>query len=147
MTKWLEEEGFATDYLKKKNWNEFDWRKTKQEEMDRIIGPLQEFFMSHTRDELYGEALKRVISLAPVADSEFILNDPQLLSRNFWVELEHREIDEKLIYPGPFATMSETPLDLRRRAPQIGEHNEEIYIEELGLTSEEVRSLRESGIV
>ncbi len=49
MVKWLEEEGFATDYLRNKKWAEFDWRKTKQEEMDLIIRPLQDFFMSHTR--------------------------------------------------------------------------------------------------
>ena len=147
MTKWLAEEGFATDYLKKKNWNEFDWRKTKQEEMDLIIGPLQAFFMSHIRDELYREALKRVISLVPVADAEMIFKDPQLISRNFWVELKHGELNGEIVYPGPFVTMSETPLDLRWRAPKIGEHNEEIYVEELGLTSGELSALRKSGIV
>ena len=115
--------------------------------MDLIIGPLQAFFMSHIRDELYREALKRVISLVPVADAEMIFKDPQLISRNFWVELKHGELNGEIVYPGPFVTMSETPLDLRWRAPKIGEHNEEIYVEELGLTSGELSALRKSGIV
>jgi crotonobetainyl-CoA:carnitine CoA-transferase CaiB-like acyl-CoA transferase len=147
MVKWLEEEGFATDYLKGKKWHEFDWRKTKQEEMDLIIGPLQDFFMSHTREELYTEALKRVISLVPVTNAEFMVNDLQLLSRKFWVELEHPELNKQIIYPGPFAKMTETPLDLRWRAPRIGEHNEEIYVKELGISHEELSSLKESGII
>jgi benzylsuccinate CoA-transferase BbsE subunit len=147
MVKWLEEEGFATDYLRDKKWHEFDWRETKQEEMNLIIGPLQDFFMSHTREDLYAEALKRVISLVPVANAEFLLNDPQLLFRDFWVELEHPDLHERMIYPGPFVKMSETPLDLRGRAPQMGEHNEEIYVEELGISRDELHVLKESGII
>ena len=147
MVKWLEEEGFGTDYLRNKKWHEFDWRKTKQEEMDLIIGPLEVFFNSHTREELYKEALKRVISLAPVANAEYMLNDPQLLSRNFWVKVEHPELGERITYPGPFVTMTETPLDLRWRAPGIGEHNEEIYFKELGISRDELHALKESGII
>lgn len=147
MVKWLEEEGFATDYLKNKKWHEFDWRKTKQDEMDLIIGPLQDFFMSHIREELYAEALKRVISLVPVANAEFMLNDPQLLSRNFWVKVEHPELGDSVIYPGPFAALTETPLDLRWRAPRIGEHNEEIYTKELGMSPDEFQALKETGVI
>lgn len=147
MVKWLEEEGFATDYLRNKNWHEFDWRKTKQEEMDLIIRPLEEFFKSHTQKQLYSESLKRVISLVPVANAEFMLNDPQLLSRNFWVELEHPELNERITYPGPFVTMTVTPLDLRGRAPRVGEHNEEIFIKELGISQAEFHVLKESGII
>ena len=147
MVKWLDEEGFATDYLRNKKWHEFDWKKTKQEEMNLIIGPLQDFFMSYTREELYREALKRVISLVPVANAEFMLSDPQLLSRNFWVEVEHPELNEQIVYPGPFVTMTATPLDLRRRAPKIGEHNEEIYFKELGISNGELRALEESGVI
>lgn len=147
MVKWLDEEGFATDYLRNKKWHEFDWRKTKQEEMDLIIGPLEAFFLSHNREELYEEALNRVISLVPVANVEFMQNDPQLLSRNFWVHLEHPELNESIVYPGAFVRMTETPLSLRRRAPRVGEHNEEIYVREMGISHDEFRALSDSGII
>jgi crotonobetainyl-CoA:carnitine CoA-transferase CaiB-like acyl-CoA transferase len=147
MVRWLEAEGFATDYLRDKKWHEFDWRKTKQDEMDLIIGPLQDFFMSHTREELYAEALRRVISLVPVANAEFMMNDPQLISRNFWREMEHPDLGERVLYPGPFVTMTETPLALRGKAPKIGEHNEEIYVRELGISHDELRGLKEFGII
>ncbi len=147
MVKWLEEEGFATEYLKKKKWHEFDWRKTKQEEMDVIIGPLEDFFMSHTREDLYAEALKRVISLVPVANAEFMFNDPQLIARNFWVKVDHPELGESISYPGPFVGMTETPVNLRWRAPRIGEHNEEIYVRELGMSASEFQMLKASGVI
>jgi hypothetical protein len=147
MVKWLDEEGFATDYLRNKKWHEFDWKKTKQEEMDLIIGPLEDFFLSHTREELYSEALKRVISLVPVKNAESMLKDPQLVSRNFWVELEHPELNEQIVYPGPFVTMTATPLDLRWRALKMGEHNEEIYVKELGFSNEQIIVLKTAGVI
>ncbi len=79
--------------------------------------------------------------------AEFMLNDPQLLSRKFWVELEHPELNEEVVYPGPFVRMTATPLDLRWRAPKIGEHNEEIYVKELGISHDELEGLKESGII
>jgi crotonobetainyl-CoA:carnitine CoA-transferase CaiB-like acyl-CoA transferase len=36
---------------------------------------------------------------------------------------------------------------IRRRAPLIGEHNEEIYKKELGLSAEELMVLKQSGII
>jgi formyl-CoA transferase len=42
---------------------------------------------------------------------------------------------------------SEIPCTLRCGAPSIGEHNEEIYRNEIGLTKEEIIALRQAGII
>jgi crotonobetainyl-CoA:carnitine CoA-transferase CaiB-like acyl-CoA transferase len=76
-----------------------------------------------------------------------MMNDPQLSSRNFWREMEHPDLGERVLYPGPFVTMTETPLALRGKAPKIGEHNEEIYVRELGVSHDELRGLKEFGII
>jgi formyl-CoA transferase len=34
-----------------------------------------------------------------------------------------------------------------RRAPLIGEHNEEVYINELGLSKEELLTLKQAGVI
>jgi crotonobetainyl-CoA:carnitine CoA-transferase CaiB-like acyl-CoA transferase len=52
-----------------------------------------------------------------------------------------------ITYPGPFVRASATPLELRRLAPKIGEHNAEIYLDDLGLTREELVRLREAGAI
>ena len=43
--------------------------------------------------------------------------------------------------------LSETPGLIRHPGPEIGEHNEEIYSGELGLASEELKELREAGVI
>jgi crotonobetainyl-CoA:carnitine CoA-transferase CaiB-like acyl-CoA transferase len=43
--------------------------------------------------------------------------------------------------------MSETPIQLKNRAPLIGEHNTEIYVKELGLKEAELKSLKDKGVI
>ena len=41
----------------------------------------------------------------------------------------------------------DTPIQIPRRAPLIGEHNEEIYVKELGLSHDDLIALVEAGII
>jgi formyl-CoA transferase len=49
--------------------------------------------------------------------------------------------------PGPFAKLSETPLTINRRAPRLGEHNDEIYRELLGRSAQQLTELRALGAI
>jgi crotonobetainyl-CoA:carnitine CoA-transferase CaiB-like acyl-CoA transferase len=49
--------------------------------------------------------------------------------------------------PGPPFRMAETPWRIRRCAPRLGQHNEEIYGSVLGLSQEELMVLREQGVI
>ena len=147
MAEWLEDEGFGTDYTREKDWYQFDWGKMTPEELDKLVQPISKLFMAHTKQELFDEAVRRVISLFPVRTSKEIVESVQLEARDFWVSLYHEPLDTTILYPGPFALLSETPLTLRQRAPLIGEHNQEIYVEELGLTPEELVILQGEGVI
>ncbi len=85
--------------------------------------------------------------LSPVSNTEDLLNNPQLKARNYWVEVDHSELGTAITYPGAFFKSSGFCPGIRRRAPLIGEHNKEIYQEELGLSSEEVSLLKQSGVI
>ena len=52
-----------------------------------------------------------------------------------------------LTYPGAPVKMTETPWKIHRRAPLIGEHNEEVYLKELGLSREELALLKANGVI
>jgi crotonobetainyl-CoA:carnitine CoA-transferase CaiB-like acyl-CoA transferase len=52
-----------------------------------------------------------------------------------------------LRYPGAFAQFSATPITYRRRPPTVGEHNREIYMDELGFTAQQLAALQSRGIV
>jgi formyl-CoA transferase len=48
---------------------------------------------------------------------------------------------------GPFVRASATPLRQRRLPPTLGEHNAEVYTQELGLQPGDLARLREAGVV
>ena len=109
--------------------------------------PIGRFFLAHTKAELYEGALQRRVMLYPTANCEDTLQNVQLQARDFWVNIEHPELGDTITYPGAFFNASETPWRMRRRAPLLGEHNEEIYGKELGLSPEELVALKQSGVV
>jgi crotonobetainyl-CoA:carnitine CoA-transferase CaiB-like acyl-CoA transferase len=147
IVKWMEEEKMAPEYLSNFNWNAFDMASQTQEMQGQIEEQIRLLFIKFTKEELYNEAQKRGIMLCPVSTSKDILENEQLKARDFWVEIQHPELPESIPYPGAFARLSETPLAIRRRAPMVGEHNLEIYREELGLSDFEIAALKQAGVI
>ena len=48
---------------------------------------------------------------------------------------------------GPAAIYNGSPWGISRRAPLVGEHNEEVYCEDVGLQRADLALLSESGVV
>jgi crotonobetainyl-CoA:carnitine CoA-transferase CaiB-like acyl-CoA transferase len=72
---------------------------------------------------------------------------PQLLARDYWQEVKHDELGISLSYPSSFCRFSENICKVWRRAPLIGEHNQEIYCGELGYSAEEIIALKQNGVI
>ncbi len=142
---WMDEEGMA-GHLKEVNWEEIDVGMLTQAEYDSWEELFLNFFRRHTKAELYEGALQRGIHLLPAYAPEDLLRDKQLASRDYWQEIHHPELGTNITYPGPFAKLNFTPLDIKRRAPLIGEHNREIY-ESLGISAKEMATLQDEGII
>ena len=51
------------------------------------------------------------------------------------------------MYPGPPYKLSETPWRLKNAAPSIGQHNLEIYCDELGLSANDLDALTGAGAI
>jgi crotonobetainyl-CoA:carnitine CoA-transferase CaiB-like acyl-CoA transferase len=145
---WMDEENMAPDWLKQMDLiNDFDGSKATPELVDRVAQPFAKFFKTKTRQELYERALKEDLILTPVNMINEVWEDPNLWDRQFWVEVDHPELRRKLRYPGYPVRMSATPTSIRRRAPRIGEHNEEIYMGEIGLSREDLAVLKSAGVI
>ncbi|MEE8434236.1 MAG: CoA transferase, partial [bacterium] len=93
------------------------------------------------------EGQRRGIECGPINTIPEAFDDPQLKSRGYWIDVEHREMGRSFKYPGAPYRLTETPWSVRRRAPLIGEDNAAIFGGELGLSSEELSSLAESGVI
>jgi len=147
LIKWMESEGITSDLIKNFNWNKPGFLGISQEEMDQIEEPTARFFMTHTKAELLEGAIKHKVMLYPVATSADMLENIQLTSREFWMEVEHPELGTTITYPGAFGIFSEMSPRISRRAPLIGEHNEEIYEKELGISREKLITLKQAGVI
>jgi len=147
LIRWLEEEGVDTEALKDVNWSDFDLHYVSQEACDAIAQPLQTVMERYTRREIYESTRKFRALVYPVDTPADNLENLQLNTRDFWEKLEHSDLNTTLTYPGPFCKLSETPIRQRRRAPRIGEHNEEVYQKELGLSKEELIRLKQRGVI
>ncbi len=147
MVKWLDDEGLATDYLKQINWDEWDVFNITQQEWDKIEEPISKLLLRYTKAELITEGMKRLLPICPVSSPSEVVNSIQLEHRGFWIEVEHPELGTTIKYPGFCTRFSETPCKVWRRAPLIGEHNMEIYHNELGLPVQSILSLKEMGVI
>jgi benzylsuccinate CoA-transferase BbsE subunit len=117
------------------------------DELAHVYDVLTRFFLQHPKAALAKEAQRRGITLFPVYTPGDLLAHAQLHARGFFVPLRHPELDHTLCYPGAPYRLSETPWQLRRRAPLIGEHNEAIYGGELGLSRAELAVLMAAGAI
>lgn len=147
ITEWMDSEHIAPNFMKERNWKNWDWNKITQADLDAMIEAVGRFFKVHSAQELEEGAVKRGIMLNKVGDSADTFHSEQLKARNFWVDIRHDELKDSIAYPGPFARFSLTPIEINRRAPLIGEHNNEIYVKELGLSKSEVSALKADGII
>jgi len=133
LVKYMAENNMASEWLRNFDWVwGFNATDITQETLERIESEVSRFLLTKTKNELYEEALKRRILLAPFADARDVYENPQLQARDFWVDVEHPELGNKITYCGPFVKLSQAPLRIRSRPPLIGEHNKEVY-EELKL--------------
>ncbi len=146
LVEWLAEENMAPDYLKEKDWASFDLAKVTAEDWAAIEKPVAEFFAGHTMAELFEGARKRGLMLFPVYQPKDLLSDRQLQARGFWADVKHPELGS-ITCPEAFARFSETPLEIRRAAPAIGEHNPEIYRDEMGISEEQLMTLKQKKVI
>jgi crotonobetainyl-CoA:carnitine CoA-transferase CaiB-like acyl-CoA transferase len=147
LVEWMDSQGMAPDFLKQKDWKTFDIAQVTQEEIDRMEEPIGQFFKGVTKAEFFQEVVKRQMLGYPVASVKEIFSDPQHAARHFWQTIEHPELQTSLDYPGSFAKFSEGACQIWRRAPLIGEHNNEIYGQELGMSPAEIVKLKEQGVI
>ena len=142
---WMDSKGMAEDLLEER-WRNPAYRRAP-ENARHIDDRFQRFILQFDREEAMDTAQRHGIEGGAVYTAEDLLRDPQLLARNFFVEVKHDELGKSFTYQGGPYSLSETPWRLRHRAPLLGEHNVEVYEGELGLTRDQLASLRAAGVI
>jgi crotonobetainyl-CoA:carnitine CoA-transferase CaiB-like acyl-CoA transferase len=111
-------------------------------ELDAIIGG---FIAERTQAENVAFFDKMEVTIGPVYDISQIVTDPYIIEREVLIDLPDDEMTTVPMH-NVVPRLSGTPGVIRRRAPKLGEHNEEL-LQELGLSAAEITELKEQGVL
>ena len=134
-------------WLKDYDPNTFDGSTITQEERERMNEVFLAYFKTKTKQELFDAAIEKGIVLCTLNTTKDIVESPQLAAREYFIKVEHPELGGTITYPGVSVKSSEVPPRVPRRAPLIGEHNQDIYEKELGFSNEELIMLKQAGVI
>ena len=118
-----------------------DLRRLNRKELNEIInGITSKRTMAEWIDYLNREG----VPCGPIYNLAQTFEDPQVKHQEMVLELEQPSGKVKIL--GFPVKLSDTPARVRRPAPQLGQHNEEI-LADLGFSSEKVKDLKAKGVI
>ncbi|MDE2988464.1 MAG: CoA transferase [Chloroflexota bacterium] len=105
-------------------------------EADALDSELASWTRTQQAEELMQQLQSAGVPAGVVQTPEDLRNDPQLAHRgHFWM-LDHPTMGHRA-YDGPSFRLSETPAELTKAAPLLGEDNEYVYKDIVGMSDEE----------
>ena len=140
---WMDKYGLAQDLLDDK----YQDPAVVEESGQHFADVLKNFFANMPLVEAYEGGQELNFPWGAIRTMEEIMVDPHLRDREFFVPVEHPELGREFTYPGPAAIYNASPWRISRRAPLIGEHNDEILGGEVGLSKADLEALKKSGII
>ena len=113
-------------------------------DLDRI---LRDAFRQYEKEDLFYRAnQRRGLIYGIVQDASELYENPQFRHREYFAGVDH-PVAGKAEYPGAPFGMSLTPWSVESSAPTVGQHNVEIYVDEMGMSHEELGQLVAAGVV
>ena len=144
---WMEERGGAAEPIRSFDWDGWNVATVPPETLAGLEACIAPFLLGLTKQEFFSGVVERGMLGYPTATVEDIARDPQLRARDFWQRVEAPWEGGGLPVPGSFAIFDGVRPAIRRTAPRLGQHNQEVYCGELGLSREELAALRAGGVL
>jgi crotonobetainyl-CoA:carnitine CoA-transferase CaiB-like acyl-CoA transferase len=99
-----------------------------------------------TRADLWQTWRRRGISFQPVHRVDEIVESAQMQERGYFVAVPDGQ-RRPVTVPGAPYKLSGSPWSLRRPPPSLGEHNREVYVDELGMALDALADLFRAGVI
>ena len=131
--KWSKEKRFAT----------IEARKENEDELNRLV---EEWTIKRDAKEIMNTMQEEGVAAAVVQNAEDIFKDPQLEHRKHFVVLDHKEMGPHRVGTAVF-TLSKCQNTPRFSAPGLGEHNEYVLKEILGMSDDDIADLVVEGVL
>jgi crotonobetainyl-CoA:carnitine CoA-transferase CaiB-like acyl-CoA transferase len=141
---WLVEDGIVPEeWIEGEDWSTYGRRLLQAMPvtypLEETVEATRRYVRRYSKRELMERGLREGFTIAPVSTMEDLTRFRQLEERGFWLQAPLADGREVSV-PGLFARLTETPMDVRRWAPNLGQHNAEILGEKLGLSDGEIAS-------
>ena len=134
----------AIDRLELENNPRFNSKESRAENCEELIRIIDEIFATKTMKEWDTNLRKYNLMYSLVQNPSEVIDDPQALENDFFVELAHPAGKAKtLATPVKFY---QNPASIRSPAPEIGQHNEEILLG-LGYSRNDIARLKDQGVI
>lgn len=118
-------------------------RMRHQAELDQAISG---WTSTRSAQEITELLQARGVAAMPVMNIADQFSDPHLSDRQFYVDIDHPHVGSEWIYGMPWR-LSDTPGQIRSSAPLLGQHNDYILGQVLGLAAETLADLESQGVI
>ncbi len=118
-------------------------RKQNEDELDKLIS---EWTRAFTPEQVMTMMQEAGVPAGVVQTAEDLLNDPQMKHRQHFRVLNHPVIGPHS-YHAPAYLLSETPCEIRKAAPTLGQDNQYVYKEILGMTDDDIADMLAEGVI
>ena len=112
--------------------------------LDKMFQLIEEWSSKHGKWDVLAALNEHNIPCGPILSTRELIEDTTLRDNRVVVSVDHPERGEYSTVGSPIR-LSDSPVEVVR-SPLLGEHTEEVYAE-LGLSSEDVSTLRDEGVV
>jgi crotonobetainyl-CoA:carnitine CoA-transferase CaiB-like acyl-CoA transferase len=99
-----------------------------------------------TTEEAMRELEEARVPCGKVYDLGEVFDDPQVRARELIKFVEYPGSAQPVVVPNTPVRLSETAGEVRRRAPMLGEHTDEVLLE-LGFSADELAAFRAAGVI
>ena len=99
--------------------------------------------LERTKREIWSEARRAKVLCGPLFTTEELFEDEHFRGRGFWQNVDHPDLG-KVTIPGRPFIMEKGGWQLRRPAPRLGEHTEEV-LREAGVEAEAIAAMAAVG--
>lgn len=130
-------------WAKDKKFDSLSGRKANEEELNSCI---EDWTKDKYATKLMKQLVKEGVRAGCVNDARAAVEDEHLIERGFWSYLDHSVVGRTLYNRAPIM-FSETPIEMKKAAPLLGEHTDEVLTGFLGYSAKELAELKASDVL
>lgn len=123
----------------------FSTNKGRIDNRDELNAYLLPWLMDHDREEIVKAWQAQGLPASWVHNVAELIESSQLKAREYFIQIDH-PVAGNLLYPGAPFKMSRASWQAIR-APLLGEYNQAVYSEYLGMSSKQLTELKTNGVI